>query len=154
MSDVSHVEYAAAREGFVAYRTCGDGPPDIVLVSDWFSHADQMWEHGSPFLPVLQHLGSLGRLITFDKRGVGMSDPVPLSALPTLEQWADDLDAVLRHLGSEPAWLVGKGSGAPISLLYAATHPESVAGVVLVNGWARLGWAEDFPAGADAASPE
>lgn len=149
MPEVSAVEYATSAKGSVAYRTCGTGPPDIVLVSDWFSHVDQVWDDGSPFLPVLEYLADLGRLVTFDKRGVGMSDPVPLAALPTLEEWVDDLRSVLDAIGAGPAWIVGKGSGAPMSLLYAASHPDAVAGLVLVNAWARLAWAEDFRIGFD-----
>lgn len=154
MPEVSAVQYAPAREGSVAYRVCGAGPPDIVLVSDWFSHVDQMWDAESPFLPVLDQLASLGRLVTFDKRGVGMSDPVALSALPTLEDWVDDVRAVLDDVGAAPAWIIGKGSGAPMALLFAAAHPDSVAGLMLINAWARLGWAEDFPMGVDTRSQE
>ena len=125
-----------------------------MLVSDWFSHVDQMWEPESPFLPVLEQLSGLGRLVTFDKRGVGMSDPVPLSELPTLEDWVDDVRAVLDDVGGGPAWIIGKGSGAPMALMFAATHPRSVAGLMLVNAWARLAWAEDFDLGVDAPSQE
>ena len=154
MPQVSAVQYAPAREGSVAYRTCGSGPPDIVLVNDWFSHVDQMWEPDSPFLPVLEQLSGLGRLVTFDKRGVGMSDPVALSALPTLEDWVDDVRAVLDDVGGGSAWVIGKGSGAPMALMFAASHPGSVAGLMLVNAWARLGWAEDFELGLDVPSQE
>ena len=149
MPQVSAVQYAPAREGSVAYRTCGSTPPDIVLVSDWFSHVDQMWEPESPFLPILEQLSGLGRLVTFDKRGVGMSDPVALSALPTLEDWVDDVRAVLDDVRSGPAWIIGKGAGAPMALMFAAAHPGAVAGLMLVNAWARLAWAEDFELGVD-----
>jgi class 3 adenylate cyclase len=144
---IGPVAYAAARDGSVAYRTCGDGPPDIVLVSDWFSHAERMWDVDSPFLAVLEPLAELGRLITFDQRGVGLSDPVTLDALPTLEEWVGDVRAVLEASGAGPAWVIGKGSGAPMAMVFAATHPDAVAGLVLVNGWARLSWAPDHPAG-------
>lgn len=146
MPEASPVQYALSRDGFVAYRTCGAGP-DVVLVNDWFSHVGDLWRHDSPFRPVLDRMSSFCRLITFDKRGVGLSDPVTPSMLPTLESWVDDVRAVLDALGIERATVIGKGSGGPMAALVAATHPERVSGVVFVNAWARLGWAEDFPLG-------
>lgn len=147
MTQVSSVDYAKSSGGFVAYRAVGEGAPDLVLVSDWFSHVGALWEAGSPFLPVLDRLSSFGRLITFDKRGVGLSDPVPLETLPTLEDWVDDVRTVLDDLGVEQATIIGKGSGGPMAALFAATHPDRVSGVVLVNAWARLGQDHDFPLG-------
>ena len=70
MSQPSPVEYAPTPDGWVAYRTAGSGQPDLVLVSDWFSHASMLWAIDSPFLPVLDRMASFSRLITFDKRGV------------------------------------------------------------------------------------
>ena len=147
MTQASPIEYATSGDAFVAFRTQGRGAPDLVLVNDWFSHVGALWEPSSPYQAVFDQLAGLGRLIVFDKRGVGMSDPVPLGALPTLEEWGDDVRAVLDHLGVERAHLIGKGSGAPMALLAAATHPERIESVVLVNGWCRLGGTDDFPIG-------
>jgi class 3 adenylate cyclase len=147
VTQVSPVDYAESSGGFVAYRAVGDAPPDLVLVSDWFSHVGALWDVGSPFRPVLDRLSSFGRLITFDKRGVGLSDPVPLQTLPTLEDWVDDVRTVLDDLGVERATIIGKGSGGPMAALFAATHPDRVSGVVLINAWARLGEDDDFPLG-------
>lgn len=147
MSQPSAVEYAPSPDGWVAYRTAGSGSPAVVLVSDWFSHAAMLWAIDSPFLPVLDRLASFSHLITFDKRGVGMSDPVPLLALPTMEDWVDDVRSVLDELGIERAAIIGKGSGGPMAALFAATHPDRVESMVLVNAWARLGAADDFPIG-------
>ncbi len=147
MRQVSAVEYGSSRGGAVAYRSCGEGPPDIVLVSDWFSHVGDMWRAGSPFLPVLERLSGFARLVTFDQRGVGLSDPVALHALPTLEEWVDDVRGVLDALDVTQATIIGKGSGGPMAMMFAATHPERVSGIVLVNAWARLGWADDFAIG-------
>jgi class 3 adenylate cyclase len=118
-----------------------------VLVSDWFSHVGDLWQAQSPFRPVLDRLSSFCRLITFDKRGVGMSDPLP-GELPTLEEWVDDVVAVLDAVGAEQATVIGKGSGGPMAAMFAASHPDRVSALVLVNAWARMGWAEDFPLGA------
>ena len=147
MRQVSEVEYGSSRDGAVAFRSCGEGPPDVVLVSDWFSHVGDMWRADSPFLPVLDRLSGFSRLITFDQRGVGLSDPVALDALPTLEEWVDDVRGVLDALEVDKATIVGKGSGGPMAIMFAATHPERVSGIVLINAWARLSWAGDFPIG-------
>ena len=154
MNQTTAVEYARSGSAFVAYRTQGAAPPNIVLVNDWFSHVGALWQADSPFRPVLDRLSEFGRLITFDKRGVGLSDPVPADSLPTLEAWNDDVLAVLDALDIERATLIGKGSGAPMSLLFAATHPERVESLVLINGWARLSSAEDFPIGVPPADQE
>jgi len=143
----SSVEYAPTHDGFVAHRYCGTGPPHVVLVSDWFSHMGDLWRADSPFRPVLDRLSGFSQLVTFDKRGVGLSDPVQLSTLPTLEEWVDDLECVLDVLGIERAVIIGKGSGGPMAALFAATHPKRVSGLVFVNAWARLGRDEDNPRG-------
>jgi class 3 adenylate cyclase len=147
VSQPSPIGYARRGDSYVAYRTAGNGPPDLLLVNDWFSHVGELWSEASPFRPVLDRLASLGRLVTFDKLGVGLSDPVPLGSLPTLEEWIDDLRAVQDTLGVDRSIVVGKGSGAPMALLYAATHPDRVSALVLVDGWARLSSADDFPIG-------
>jgi class 3 adenylate cyclase len=143
----SPIAYARQGDAFVAFRTCGNGPPDLLLVNDWFSHVGDLWSDQSPFRPVLDRLATLGRLITFDKLGVGLSDPVALGALPTLEEWIDDMRAVLDTLGVDRSIIIGKGAGAPMALLFAAMHPNRVSSVVLVDGWARLSQADDFPIG-------
>lgn len=140
------VDYAATTDGFVAYRTAGAGP-DVLLINDWFSHVGDIWRPDSPFLPVLTRLSSYARLIMFDKRGVGMSDPLAVPMLPTMEKWADDVSAVLDAVGAEQVAIVGKGSGGTMAVLFAALHPERVSSLVLINAWARLSWAPDFPLG-------
>src|SRR6266566_6912964 len=70
----SPIEYAQCGQAYVAYRTCGDGPMGLVLISDWFGHVDEMWSPASPLRPVLEQLASFSRLVTFDQRGVGLSD--------------------------------------------------------------------------------
>ena len=112
----SPTQYAQCGDGYIAYRVCGDGPVDLILTSDWFSHAEEMWSATSPLRPVLEMFASFGRLITFDRRGVGLSDPVPLDALPTLEEWMHDVDAVMDVCGIERAAIVAKGSAGAIGL--------------------------------------
>jgi class 3 adenylate cyclase len=147
MPDFSPVEYAETPGGFVAYRTYGTGARHLLLINDWFSHVGDICRADSPFLGILERLGSFNRLVLFDKRGVGMSDPLPSSSVPTLEEWADDVRAVLDAVAAERATILGKGSGAAMAMLFAATHPERVSHIALVNGWARLSEDDDFPIG-------
>ena len=95
----------------------------------------------------LHGLASFSRLILLDKRGTGLSDPVPLDQLPTLEERMDDLQAVLDAVGSKRAALFGTSEAGALNLLYAATHPERVAALILLNSYARLAWSPDYPFG-------
>ena len=98
----SETRYAMNGDLRVAYRASREGPRDIVFVPNWFTCCDIL-----PELPSLQGwveaMTSLGRLIFFDQPGTGASDPVTPGALPTLEQWADSITAVLDDLGSREA---------------------------------------------------
>ena len=119
--------YAKTDEGYVAYQVFGEGPLDIVLIPSWATNIDVMWEEPS-LARYLDRLASFGRVICFDKRGSGVSDPVPLSSLPTLEHWLDDLRVVMDAAGSDRAALIGDTEGGPMAMLFAATFPERVAG--------------------------
>ena len=90
------------------------------------------------------------RVILFDKRGTGMSDPVPAQQLPTLEQRMDDVRAVMDAAGSQRAALVGVSEGGPLNLLFAATYPDRTAAMVLIGSFARVAWAPDYPFGVQA----
>src|SRR5205807_901817 len=92
-------------------------------------------------------LASFTRLILLDKRGTGMSDPVPLDRLPTLEERMDDVRAVMDAAGSERATLFGTSEAGALNLLFSATHPDRTAALILLNSYARLTWAEDYPHG-------
>src|SRR3989449_10937518 len=140
------VHYAKGPEGHVAYQVTGGGPVDIVFVPDWVTNLEVMWEEAA-IARFLARLGSIGRLICYDKRGTGISDPVPLGALPTLEQWMDDIRTVLDAAGAERAVLFAHGDGGPMAMLFAATYPERTAGVVVADGPARKLRAPDYPHG-------
>src|SRR2546425_5876894 len=137
--------YACHGRDYIAYQTLGEGPRDIVFMSAWFSHVDGRWEEPR-FATMLRRLSTLGRLIVFDKRGSGASDPLA-SAEPTWEDWADDIAAVMEAAGSKRASLVGVGDSGPLALLFAATRPKSVQSLVLINTGARLTRAADYPWG-------
>src|SRR6266542_6416616 len=89
--------YARCGDDYIAYQTLGDGPRDVVFMSAWFSHVDGRWEEPR-FAAMLRRLASMGRLIVFDRRGSGASDPLP-SAAPTGEDWADDILSVMVAAG-------------------------------------------------------
>src|SRR5262245_6227971 len=133
----SETQYAKGPEGSVAYQVVGDGPFDLVFVSGWTSNVDVMWEEPS-LARFLHSLASFSRVLCFDKRGTGVSDPVPLAAPPTLEQWMDDIRAVIDAAGSERAALLGFSEGGPMAMLFAATYPERVSALTLNNTFALL----------------
>ena len=149
MEGPSPTRYASSGDGFVAYRLCGTGPPDVVLLMDWFGHVEEMWAPASPLLPVLEGFASFCCLLTFDRRGVGMSDGVPIDHLPTLELWMEDVRAVMDACGIERPAVVAKGSGGAMGLLFAAAHPRRVSSLVLVNSYARLTRSTDYPIGVE-----
>src|SRR5262245_24091834 len=102
--------YARTKDGCVAWQTLGDGPLDVVFVPWWATNLDAMWEEPS-IARFLRKLASFSRLILFDKRGTGVSDSLPYSSLPSLEQWTDDVRTVMEAAGSERAALFGHAQG-------------------------------------------
>ncbi len=115
-------QYARSGDYHIAYQVLGEGPPDLVYVPGWISHLDLYWEQPS-IARFLRGLASFSRLIIFDKRGIGLSDPVPASAMPNLEERTDDVRAILDAVGSEQAVILGQGYGCPIAMCFAASHP-------------------------------
>lgn len=138
--------YAKVGSDYVGYQVMGEGPLDLVFIPSWSSNIDIMWEQPS-LVRFLRRLASFARLICFDKRGTGISDPVSLAALPTLEQWADDVLAVMDDAGSARAALLGHAEGAPMAMLFAASHPERTSALVLMEAFARFRRDVDYPAG-------
>src|SRR5262245_3713499 len=132
----SETRYALNGELRVAYRTSREGPRDIVVVPNWFLCCELFLELPS-IQGWLEAMTSLGRLIFFDQPGTGASDPVTPGALPTLEQWADSITAVLDDLGSREAILLAivDGAFAPAAL-FAATHPSRTTALVVLEGYA------------------
>lgn len=145
---IPETKYARRPDGAIAYQVVGDGPIDMVFMSAWFSHVDGRWEEPS-FARFLRRLTSFCRLILFDKRGSGASDPLP-GAEPTWEDWADDITDVLDAAGSERAVVVGVGDSGPMAILFAATNPGRVSHLVLANTGARFAHAPDYTWGTPA----
>ena len=117
-----------------------------MLVSTWFSHVEARWDFPG-FAYYLRRLASFSRVISFDKRGIGLSDPVPIDRLPFLEEWMSDVRAVMDAVGVERAVLLGANEGSMMAALFAATYPDRVSSLVLANATARPAWAPDNPSG-------
>jgi class 3 adenylate cyclase len=118
-----------------------------LLVPGFATHVELLWDY-EPTARFLENLASFARVISFDRRGSGLSDPV--ADAPTLEQRMDDVRAVMDAAGSERAALVGVSEGAPMSILFAATYPQRVPSLVCTGGMARATYAEDYPWGTPA----
>src|SRR4030095_6587961 len=120
----------------------GEGAVDLVFVMGWVSHLEYFWKEPS-FARFLSRLASFSRLILFDKRGTGLSDPV--TQMPTLEQRMDDVRAVLDAVGSRRAVLLGVSEGGAMCALFAATYPNRTEAVVMIGTYARRTRAADYP---------
>jgi pimeloyl-ACP methyl ester carboxylesterase len=134
--------YASSGDVHLAYQVFGEGEIDLVLVNGFTTHVELVWEH-EPARRFLEGLASFARVINFDRRGSGLSDPV--GEAPTLEQRMDDVRAVMDAAGSERAALFGISEGSSMSLLFAATYPDRVQALVCSGGMARSTWADDYP---------
>jgi class 3 adenylate cyclase len=135
-------KYARSGDVHIAYQVFGEGDLDLVLIPGYVSHVELQWEH-EPAARALRSLASFARVITFDRRGTGLSDPV--AEAPPLEQRMDDVRAVMDAAGSERAALMGISEGAPMSILFAATYPDRAQALVLCGGMARSTAAPDYP---------
>lgn len=139
-------QYARSGDVNIAYQVIGKGDLDIIFVMGWVSHIEYFWEEPH-FAAFLKRIASFSRLILFDKRGTGLSDRVPLSELPTLEQRMDDVRAVMDAVGSKRAVLIGVSEGGPMCSLFAATYPEKTTALVMIGTYAKRIREEDYPWG-------
>jgi class 3 adenylate cyclase len=140
------MRYARLGGDRIAYQILGEGPPDLVMTSGSFGHVDLAWEDPGIAL-FLRTLASFSRLIQFDRRGTGASDPLPLDSLPPWESYAQDLVAVLDEVGSHQAALLAQVDASPMALFFAGTKPERTSALVLANATARYLAADDYPIG-------
>ena len=134
MSDFALPEtrYALSGDVNIAYQVMGDGPVDIILVPGFISHIE--FRHELPgYTAFLRHLSTFARVVSFDKRGQGLSDRV--SDAPSLEQRMDDVRAIMDAIGSQRATLFGHSEGCAMSALFAATYPERVSRLILFGGY-------------------
>jgi class 3 adenylate cyclase len=138
--------YARLGGDRIAYQTLGNGPPDLVLALGSFGHLDIAWEDPGSAL-FLRTLASFCRLILFDRRGMGASDPLPPDPLPPWESYAEELAAILDEVGSQRAAIMGQNDAGPTALFFAATRPERTSALVLAHTSARYVVADDYPIG-------
>ncbi|PHS26003.1 MAG: hypothetical protein COA85_06400 [Robiginitomaculum sp.] len=131
----------------IAYKVSGEGPPDIVFAPGIISHQN-IFGNMPPLRDSIAQLAKFSRIVTFDKRGQGLSDPTVKS--PTLEERIDDIRAVMDDAGLKRAFLYGLSEGGPMCLLFAATYPERVQGLILMGTTARFSQSDDYPIGTPA----
>ncbi len=137
--------YTKVGDVHIAYQVVGDGPLDLVVVPGWVSHLEvQYWEE--PIVArFFERLATFSRLILFDKRGTGLSDRVAPSALPTLEQRMEDVNAVMDAVGSSRAALFGISEGGAMCALFAATYPDRVSALVMSGCFPKWIKDDDYP---------
>lgn len=146
MIEPPEIRYVRSGGADVAYAVFGSGTRDLLICSGLGAHVDLIWQI-SKSADFLRKLGTFRRVIFMDRRGSGASDPVPLMAVPTWEEMAEDITAVLDATGSETTDLLALNEVGPIAILVAAMHPERVGSLVLVNTTARYAAAADYPIG-------
>ena len=135
--------YALSGDVNIAYQVQGDGPADIIVVPGVISHVEFLHELRG-YTAFMRRLSTFARVITFDKRGQGLSDRVP--GAPSLEQRMDDVRAVMESVGSTQATLLGVSEGCAMSVMFAATYPERVSRLILFGGYGRR---HDLPGAAE-----
>ncbi len=140
---IPQTRYTRSGDVNIAYQVLGDGAFDVVYIPGAVSHVDLIWDDPAR-AHYFERLASFGRLIVFDKRGTGASDPIGVGDLETR---IDDVRAVMDAAGSRRAAVIGASEGGPMSVLFAATHPGRVAALVMYGSLPRFEWAPDFPWG-------
>lgn len=144
MPEVPETRYAKSGDVHIAYQVVGGGPLDLVWVQGWVSNVEAMWDV-RPMSRFVERLASFSRVILFDKRGTGLSDPVPEEGFPSLEIRMDDLRAVLDTVGSERTALLGHSEGGNMCVMFAATYPERTAALITFSVYAKRVWSPDYP---------
>jgi len=145
VSQIPRTRYAKSGDAHIAYQVFGEGDVDLVFVPGFVSNIEHYWE--MPRVPdLLERLGSFARVVMFDKRGTGLSDPV--AGPPPLEQRMDDMQAVMGAAGLERAALFGISEGGPASVLFAATYPDRTSALVLYGSTPRFRTDSDISWGA------
>lgn len=144
MAELGEIRYARSGEASIAYRTCGEGPIDLLFITGFVGNLEILFES-----PRVRHffdrLGAFARVIIFDKRGMGLSDRD--AGAYTIENVTADAMAVMDAAGSERAALLGISEGGPASVMIAATHPDRVSSMALFGTYARASFADDYPEG-------
>ena len=136
------IRYAKSGDVHVAYVTAGKGPVDVIVAPGWLSNVGLIWDN--PLIAnYYERIASFSRMITFDKRGTGLSDKP--GRMPNLEERMDDLRAVMEAAESECAVVFGVSEGGSLSMLFAATYPEKTRGLALYGTFAKRSWCPEYP---------
>ena len=140
--------YATTSDGLhIAYQVEGSGSLDLLETGDGTLFSIDATGEQPKWQQWVDRLASFSRFIRFDLRGVGLSDPLGSSDPPTVENWASDALAVMDTIGVNQAAILGCAMNGLLALLLAASHPERVRALVLVNAYARIVQDHDYPAG-------
>jgi class 3 adenylate cyclase/esterase/lipase len=140
--EAPETRYARSGKVSIAYQVLGEGPPDLVFVPGVISNVEYAWTQPA-LADWFKELASFSRLIWFDKRGTGVSDRV--ADVPTLEARMDDVRAVMEAVGSNEAVVMGVSEGGPLSILFSATYPERVSGLILWGSEVKGVRTDDYP---------
>jgi class 3 adenylate cyclase len=138
--------YARHGDIHLAYQVAGDSPLDVLYVPTWLQQMESLWEEPS-IAGFFERISRFARLILFDRRGSGMSDP--LVGAPTLEEQMDDVLAVLDAAGSKRTALFAQFEGGPMAMLFAATYPERVRALALYEAFASTMRSDELPWASD-----
>lgn len=144
--EIPETQYAKTADGVhIAFASTGEGT-DLIFIPGFVSNVELYWEDpdASRFF---ERLGRFARVTVLDKRGTGLSDPVPNDALPPIEVRVDDIRAVIDAIGAERAFIAGHSEGGQNAAVFAATHPERTSGLILLASDVRGAWAPDHPWG-------
>ncbi|MHB8512248.1 MAG: adenylate/guanylate cyclase domain-containing protein [Actinomycetota bacterium] len=147
MTSSGEIRYAHSGDVHIAYQVTGSSEHDVLHISFGVLPIDAPWEEPN-FDRYLRRIASFSRLICFDRRGVGLSDPVSPSSPPTMEQWVQDALAVLDAVSCERATVVASVEMGLVGMLLAAAHPERVKNLVLINAFAKFFREDSYPVGA------
>ena len=143
VTDMPRTSYARTDDGVhIAYQSVGDGPPDVVYANSFMGHIEVSWEY-PPAVSFYERMATFSRLVLFDRRGTGLSDPITGDF--TIEVRTDDIRAVLDAEGLDSAVLLGSSEGAASSAYFTATHPERVAALILFSPWTGALDADEHP---------
>lgn len=144
---IPETRYALNGDVHLAYQTLGEGPPDMLsVIAGPGSHVEQMWDEPG-IARTTRRLASLGRVILFDQRGSGVSDPVSAHEVPTMDQHVDDIRALLDTVGSRRTVVMGYLAGTAPAMVFAASYPERVQSLILFGPYARLKADDGYPLG-------
>jgi pimeloyl-ACP methyl ester carboxylesterase/DNA-binding SARP family transcriptional activator len=144
--NIGPVRYARNGAVHLAYQIIGGGPADLILSSYGSVSIDSIWDC-KQFSAFVNRLATSCRVVLYDTRGIGLSDPINVDSPPSINQQADDLRSVVEASNAARAVIVGIGDGGPATIAFASLYPGIPAGLILINTFARLIRSSDYPIG-------